>query len=306
MGRRGDPLDVRNLRELAIRKPGEVAPPAPEPEEREDDEEEEEVRRRAELRDVRATSFPRRAFRRWGLLAPRGRDAQLRTDRLEGATWPGSRGRLRLLGHPSDVLPQWYLTLRRSDAMGTCQGQRGKDGEAASPPTSGKPPGQRQGPPPLTFPVPVVCPSQCCRFQGRHSAPRRAHGPSAEPHDALPWSVRAPISTPRHSRDAGELPAPRGSQPSEAPRGQPRACETAALRASGARRPRTPRAGRGRGGRSAPTAPPRPGPEGASGLRSHAPEVTSARPADPAQRRSAPSPKASAPPPNPQPWRQPR
>lgn len=274
MGCSGDPLDVRNLRELAIRKPGEVAPPAPEPEEREDDEEEEEVRRRAELRDVRATSFPRRAFRRWGLLAPRGRDAQLRTDRLEGATWPGSRGRLRLLGHPSDVLPQWYLTLRRSDAMGT-------------------------------FPVPVVCPSQCCRFQGRHSAPRRAHGPSAEPHDALPWFVRAPISTPRHSRDAGELPAPRGGQPSEAPRGQPRACETAALRASGARRPRTPRAGRGRGGRSAPTAPPRPGPEGASGLRSHAPEVTSARPADPAQCRSAPSPKASAPPPTPQPWRQP-
>lgn len=136
-GCRGDPLDVRNLRGFAIRKPGEAAPPAPESEEREDDEEEEEVRRRAELRDERATSLPRRAFRRWGLLAPRGRDEQLRMDRLEGATWPGSRGRLRLLGHPSDVLPQWYLTLRRSDAMGTCQGQRGEDGEAAHLPPEG-------------------------------------------------------------------------------------------------------------------------------------------------------------------------
>lgn len=169
-------MDVRNLRGLGIRKPGEAAPLAPEPEEREDDEEEEEVRRRAELRDGRATSSPRRAFRRWGLLAPRGRDAHLRTGRPEGATLPGSRGRLRLLGHPSDVLPQWYLTLRRSDAMGTCRGQRDKDCSGSlrgcSPPAPGRPPGQRRGPVPLTFPVPVVCPCHCCGLQGRHSAPR--------------------------------------------------------------------------------------------------------------------------------------
>lgn len=172
-----DPLVVGNRRGLAIRKPGEAAPPAPEPEEREDDEEEEEVRRRAELRGVRATSLPRRPFRRWGLLAPRGRDdAPLRAGRLEGATWRGSRGRLRLLGHPSDALPQWYLTLRRSDAMGT-------------------------------FPVPVVCPSQCCGFQGRHSAPRRAHGPSAEPHDALPC-CRGPSAT---IHNAAPLPSRQGA-----------------------------------------------------------------------------------------------
>lgn len=99
-------MDVSNLRGLAIRKPGEAAPPAPEPEERDNDEEEEDVRRRTELRGARATSSPRRTFRRWGLLAPRGRDAHLRPGRLEEATLPGSRGRLRLLGHPSDVLPQ--------------------------------------------------------------------------------------------------------------------------------------------------------------------------------------------------------
>lgn len=99
-------MDVNSLRGLAIRKPGEAASPTPEPEEREDEEEEEEVRRRTELRGARATSSPRRTFRRWGLLAPRGRDAHLRPGRLEGATLPGSRGRLRLLGHPSDVLPQ--------------------------------------------------------------------------------------------------------------------------------------------------------------------------------------------------------
>lgn len=68
------------------------------------------------------------------------------------------------------------------------------------------------------------------------------------------------------------------------------------------------RQGRAAGGVAARLPPPRPAPglRGATGLRSRAPEVTSARPADPAQRLAAPSPKASAPPPTPQPRRQPR
>lgn len=178
--------------------------------------------------------------------------------------------------------------------MGTCQEQRDKDCSSSlrgcSPRTTRKPLGQWRGSAPLTFPVPVVCPSQCCGLQGRHTAPRSAHGPSAEPERRAAevgkrsCQHRATPETPRRFRSSG--------QPSEAPRGGPSACE-AALWAARARRPRTPRAGRGRGGRSAPAAPSRPGPEGATGLRSRAPEVTSASPADPAQRLTAPSPKAS-------------
>lgn len=228
----------------------------------------------------------------------------------------GSRGRLRLLGHPSDVLPQWYLTLRRSDAMGTCQGQRDKDCSTGlrgcSPHATGKPPGQPRRPGPLTFPVPVVCPSQCCGLQGRHSAPRRAHGPSAEPHDALRPTTccRGPLallSTPRHSQDAEALPARRGAAVNL--RRPLAGLPTRAKPPYGAARvlrPGTPRAGRGRGGPSAPAASSRPGPKGTSSLRSRAPEVTSARSTDPAQSRAAPSPKASAPLPTPQPRRQPR
>lgn len=62
---------------------------------------------------------------------------------------------------------------------GHLQGQRNEDCSSSlprcSPHATGKPLGQ------LTFPVPVVCPSQCCGLQGRRSAPRSAHGPSAEP-----------------------------------------------------------------------------------------------------------------------------
>lgn len=152
------------------------------------------------------------------------------------------------------------------------------------------------------LPIPVLRASGTPqRSETRPRAERRA------PRRAAVVYARSYLNTaPLPRRRGASGAARRSGQPSEAPRGGPRACEAAALRASGARRPRTPRAGRGRGGRSAPTAPPRPGPEEASGLGSHAPEVTSARPADPAQRRSAPSPKASAPPPTPQPWRQPR
>lgn len=150
------------------------------------------------------------------------------------------------------------------------------------------------------LPIPVLRVSGTPqRSETRPRAERRA------PRRAAVVCARSYLNTaplPRRREASGA--ARRSGQPSEAPCWGPRACEAAALRASGARRPRTPRAGRGRGGRSAPTAPPRPGPEVVSVLGSHAPEVTSARPADPAQRRSAPSPKASAPPPTPQPWRQ--
>lgn len=151
------------------------------------------------------------------------------------------------------------------------------------------------------LPIPVLRVSGTPqRSEARPRAERRAPRRAAVV-CALSYLNTAPL--PRRRGASGAAQRPTFRSPS---RGAETVCKAAALRASGARRPRTPRAGRGRGGRSAPTAPPRPGPEGASGLRSHAPEVTSARPADPAQRRSAPSPKASAPPPTPQPWRQPR
>jgi hypothetical protein len=114
-------LDERNPRVLRIRQPWEAAPPTPGPEEWEEDDDDEFLRRE-ELQDnlgVQASSSSCGAFRRLGLLAPGGRDAEPRAGRLEGATSPGSRGQLRLLGHPSKAPLQWYLTLRRSDAMGT-------------------------------------------------------------------------------------------------------------------------------------------------------------------------------------------
>jgi hypothetical protein len=194
--------------------------------------------------------------------------------------------------------------------MGTCQGQRNDDCSSSlggcSPHTAGKPLGQRRESAPLTFPVPVVCPFQCYGLRGRHSAPRSVRGPSAEPEQRAAQvrergcQQRATPETPRRFRRGA---ARCSGLPSEALRGGPSACG-AAFWAARARRPRTPRAGRGRGGRSPPAAPSRPGPEGATGLRSRAPEVTSAPPADPAQRRTAPSSKASAPPPTSQPRRQ--
>lgn len=126
---------------LRITQPLEAAPPTPGPEECEE-EEEEEFLRRDELQDnlgAQATSSSLWAFKRFGLLAPADRDAELRAERLEGATSLGSRRQLRLLGHPSEELLQWYLTLRRSDAMGT-------------------------------FPSSFHCPSQFSRFQSCQSA----------------------------------------------------------------------------------------------------------------------------------------
>lgn len=126
-GPRRDSLDERNPCALRLRQPLEAAPPTPGPDDWE--EEEEEFLWRDEPRDsrsVQATSSSSWAFRRLGLLAPPDRDAELRAGRLEGATWPGSRGRLRLRGHPPEVLLQWYLTLRRSDAMGTCKVKRAR------------------------------------------------------------------------------------------------------------------------------------------------------------------------------------
>lgn len=105
---------------LRIRLPLEAAPSTPGPEEWE--EEEEEFLRRDESQDnlgVQATSSSFWAFRRLGLLAPPERDAELGAGRLEGATSLVSRRQLRLREHPSEVLLQWYLTLRLSDAMGT-------------------------------------------------------------------------------------------------------------------------------------------------------------------------------------------
>lgn len=112
---------------LRIRQPLEAAPPTPGPEECEEEEEEEFLRQEEPQGNLgaQATSSCFWAFRRLGLLVSPERGAELRADRLEVATSPGSRRQLRLRGHPSEVLLQWYLTLRRSDAMGTCKVKRG-------------------------------------------------------------------------------------------------------------------------------------------------------------------------------------
>lgn len=126
-GRGGEPPDGRKARVLRIRQPLAAAPSTPGPEDREEAEEEEESRRRAASQDTsggQATSSSFWAFRRLGLRAPPARDAELGAGRLEGATSPASRRQLRLRGRLSEGLLQWYLTLRRSDAMGTCEGKR--------------------------------------------------------------------------------------------------------------------------------------------------------------------------------------
>lgn len=123
--RRGDTPDERNPFELGIKPRLQAAPPAPGPEEWEEEEEVELLRRECEevelLRrdEPQDTSSSFWAFRRLGLLAPPEGDTELRAGRLEGATSLGSRRQLRLRELRSEVLLQWYLTLRRSDAMGT-------------------------------------------------------------------------------------------------------------------------------------------------------------------------------------------
>lgn len=126
---------------LRIRQPLEAAPSTPGPEEWEEEEEEEFLRWAESQGNLgeQATSSSLWAFRRLGLLAPPERDEELRADRLEGATSLVSRRQLRLRELPSEVLLQWYLTLRRSDAMGT-------------------------------FPPSFHCPSQFSRFQRCQSA----------------------------------------------------------------------------------------------------------------------------------------
>lgn len=203
----------------------------------------------------------------------------------------GSRGRLRLLGHPSDVLPQWYLTLRRSDAMGTCQGQRDKECSTGlrgcSPHATGKPPGQPRRPAPLTFPVPVVCPSQCCGLQGRHSAPRRAHGPSAEPQDALPRTPSVTVNT-------TPLPRRRGTSGAARPlAGLPaRAKPPYGLHASSGRE----RQGRAAGGVAPRLPPPRPAPGLREPLASEAARRKSPQLAQQTRPRAAPRPHPRPPP----------
>lgn len=185
-GRR-DPPEERNARVLRIRLPLEAAPSTPGPEEWE--EEEEEFLRRDESQDnlgVQATSSSCWAFRRLGLLAPPERDAELGADRLEAATSLVSRRQLRLREHPSEVLLQWYLTLRLSDAMGTCKVKRRAGIQhhpsqlplLTLPPSRGPrgegKPGQSQGLALLTFPPSFHCPSQVSRFQRCQSASEKS------------------------------------------------------------------------------------------------------------------------------------
>lgn len=195
--------------------------------------------------------------------------------------------------------------------MGTCQGQRDDDCSGSlrgcSPHATGKPLGQRRGLAPHSpFQFLSSAHPSAAGFRDATALREAPTGPAPSPNDTQPKSGSAAVNTAPLPRGPGASGAARRSgQPSEAPREAPRACE-AAFWAARARRPRTPRAGRGRGGRSAPAAPSRPGPEGDTGLRSRAPEVPSAPPVDPAQRYTAPSPKASASPPTPQPRRQAR
>lgn len=171
-GRRGDPPDERNPRVLRIRQPLAAAPPTPGPEECE---EEEEFLPQDEPQGnlgVQATSSSFWTFRRLGLLVPPERDAELGAGRLEGATSLASRRQLRLRGHPSEVLLQWYLTLRRSDAMGTCKIKRGP-GFQHQPSSDSRHPGSPRGGQArrsesrasLTFPPSFHCPSQFSRFR---------------------------------------------------------------------------------------------------------------------------------------------
>jgi hypothetical protein len=216
-------LDERNPRVLRIRQPWEAAPPTPGPEEWEEDDDDEFLRRE-ELQDnlgVQASSSSCGAFRRLGLLAPGGRDAEPRAGRLEGATSPGSRGQLRLLGHPSKAPLQWYLTLRRSDAMGTCKVKGAWISTPSSPatPASAKPEGQSQALASLTFPSSFHCPSQFSAFRRCKALRRNRDGQRSTDGFGLGFPIhsvtseitkrfslhRATSETPKRFRDCSAL-----------------------------------------------------------------------------------------------------